>query len=184
VEVLRVLFGQRPGGNRRRVFAVIAAVVVAAVAGLSALSGKSAPVQRVPTETPDALATPTATLTPTVTVTATPTVTLIGPVRAVRRAARAFLKGYVAWAYGRGSAAQIKAVAPALRRNLVNGTLKARPNVAKARPRITGPSKRDVQISGDVARVTAFVDDGVQPAYAIIVTLDLTGGHWLAEAVQ
>jgi hypothetical protein len=186
VELLRALFGQRPSGDRRRVFAVIAAIVVAAVVGLSAL-GKPASVRPAPVAaagTPDVLVTPTVTSVPTVTATATPAGARIGPVRAVRRAARTFLGGYVAWAYGRGSATQIQAVAPALRRNLAAGTLKARPNVAKAHPRITGPLKRDVQISGNLARATAFVDDDVQPAYPITVTLSLTDGHWLAEAVQ
>jgi hypothetical protein len=96
--------------------------------------------------------------------------------------ARRFLAGYLPYSYGRRPASSIKAVTPALRRDLVRHTPRVPPALAeKARPQLLGLTLSG--IADDRVILVARIDDG-QSRYAALVTVRRQGQEWAVSQVR
>src|SRR4051812_29592304 len=110
----------RPLNSRNRSFWIVLALIVVAFVILSAASDTHAPAPSAPVAatSPTAIATPAQTAAPVATASTTPQQATSAAVTAVRRAAKAFTPGYLAWAYGNGTADAIEAISPQMRARL------------------------------------------------------------------
>lgn len=101
-----------------------------------------------------------------------------------KRAARAFLAGYLPFSYGQAQAEEIRAVAPALRAELARNPPRVpRDLVAKARPRLARDGLLVSGATGAAVILTAQVDDG-QARYVVLVEVRRRGDRWLVVRVQ
>ncbi len=98
-----------------------------------------------------------------------------------RQAARAFLAGYLQFAYGRASPASVRAVTSGLRRQLVRSRAPITPVEQSRRPRVLGVTA--LVRRPDVVAV-ALVDDGGIANYAVTLTLRKHGAGWLVSGVD
>jgi hypothetical protein len=163
--------------QRRRAFAAAAAVVltVAALVALAFPGGnaRKRPVVRPAAPTP-AVSVPTSQPAPTLTP---------AHVAAAKTAARAFLRGYLAYTYGHRR--PLEAVAPTLKRAVVSRPVpRVPPQMRHAHPQIVA-----LTTEGATARrvpVTATVTDGVT-SYTVQVIAEpssTTGGWWVVAVTQ
>jgi hypothetical protein len=97
------------------------------------------------------------------------------------RAARQFLAGYLRFAYGRASAASVRAVTPALRLQLTRARAQVTPVERRRRPRVV--SLTTVGQARVVVVATALVDDGGVANYAVRLAVRQTSRGWLVSRV-
>jgi hypothetical protein len=164
-------------GQRRRAFAVAAAVIlaVAAVVALALPGGhtRKRPVVRPAAPTPT-VAAPTPQTAPTLTP---------AHVAAAKTAARAFLRGYLAYTYGHRR--PLEAAAPTLKRAVTSRPVpRVPPRMQRAHPHIVA-----LTTDGATARrvpVTATVTDGAT-SYTVQVVAEpssTTRGWWVVAVTQ
>ena len=99
-----------------------------------------------------------------------------------RRAAHAFLEGYLRFAYGRASGASVPAAAPALRRQLSHDHVLVTPVQRRRRPRVVS-----LTATGEATGVvfaTGLIDDGGIAAYSLRITLQKQRTGWLVSGVD
>ena len=104
------------------------------------------------------------------------------PARAgVREAGRRFLRGYVAFLYGRREADELEGASADLRRaprrarlRVPPGRLSRTPTIVDVRAAVQAPR---------VVQVTATVDDGDLAAYPVTAFLERRAGRWLVTHV-
>jgi hypothetical protein len=97
-------------------------------------------------------------------------------------AAERFLGSYLAFAYGQARAPQVRAVTPALGRQLMRGRTPIAPVELSRRPRVAW--LRLVGMTPGFALATAMVNDGGITPYPLRFTLQARGGHWSVNGVQ
>jgi hypothetical protein len=100
----------------------------------------------------------------------------------VRVVAGRFLRSYLRFAYGTGTAGEVKAVTPAFRRQLTAERARATPVERGLRPRVL--------VIGTVATTpgfvvaTATIEDGGVATYRLRFMLRERAGRWLVSSVQ
>ena len=102
-------------------------------------------------------------------------------VASAKRAARAFLAGYLPYIYGHHGAARLRGASGALRHQLAT-----HPPRVPARERQRHPRLVTVQSNGvspDHAEIAALVDDGHRH-YTIVLELTRRGRRWLITSLQ
>ena len=95
---------------------------------------------------------------------------------AARRVGERFLKRYVAFLYGRGSADELEDATLELRRGLRRARLRVPPARAARAARIV--RLLSVEQSSDTVVVTAVVDDGDVAAYPVTAFVERWAGSW------
>jgi hypothetical protein len=98
-----------------------------------------------------------------------------------RGAANGFLVTYLRFAYGRASAAAVKAVTPELHSQLVQERAQITPAERQRHPRVV--SLRVVGIMPGFAAATAAVEDGGIATYPLRFTLQRSAGRWSVSSV-
>jgi hypothetical protein len=96
-------------------------------------------------------------------------------------AANGFLVTYLRFAYGRASAAAVKAVTPELHSQLVQEGAQITPAGRQRHPRVV--SLRVVGIMPGFAAATAAVADGGIAAYPLRFTLQRIASRWSVSSV-
>lgn len=176
-----------PAAARPRAFALFAAVIIAG-ATLMAIGLRHQPAPRAsapagapirpaapPPSTPTPAAAPAA-------VNPSPPGRPVGPDRAggappgAERSARAFLGGYLAYLYGRGSARAIPLASVEVRRALVARPPRVSPAQRERHPRIAAVSAQP--LTGGAISLTATIDDGGVARYPIRVKLARRARSW------
>jgi hypothetical protein len=104
------------------------------------------------------------------------------PPRAVDRAARRFLAGYLRYLYGRGGARQIRAVSGALRRRLAARPPRVSPATRQRRPRITAITGR--RVGARRWALVAQVEDGGVERYPLSLQLDRQHGTLVVTRLE
>ncbi len=99
-----------------------------------------------------------------------------------RRAAKRFLAGYLALAYGRGSALAIRGVTQALRRQLLSQGAQLTPVERRRRPRVV--ALHTVGTTPVFVVATAVIDDGGLATYRLRFTLSRAAGCWAVSGVE
>jgi hypothetical protein len=99
-----------------------------------------------------------------------------------RRVARTFLAGYLRFAYGRAPAASVRAVTPALRRQLKRERARVTPVERRRRPRVV--SLTALGQARPVVVATALIDDGGIASYEVRMTLHEARAGWLVSRVH
>jgi hypothetical protein len=161
--------------ERRRLFALAAAVLALAAVALAALA--PAPDHD---PAPPARPEPPASVAPAAPPPAP--VTRSTPVpQGAERAARRFLKGYLRFLYGHAGAREIERATPQLRRRLSRSRLRVPPAARRRRPRVARLEAR-LMAAGEVA-VRAEVADGGVARYPVAVTVRPGAGGWRVVAV-
>ena len=92
------------------------------------------------------------------------------------------MSGYLRFAYGKAPASSVRAVAPALRRQLRGQRALVAPVQRLRHPRVV--SLMATGQERGVVLATALVDDGGIANYAVRVTLRDTRSGWLVSAVD
>jgi len=159
----------RPIGERERraAFTAISVVLIAA-ALLLAMTGTGVPAsQRV--RGPQVAAS-----------TSVPVKRAARPAEAVR-AARKFLDGYLAFAYGRGPASAVKDTTSRLAAALTDRARMVPPGLRRLHPRLI--ALRITSSTGGAIVVTGLVKDGEVVAYPIRVLLAARGGRYLVAGL-
>jgi hypothetical protein len=105
-----------------------------------------------------------------------------GDARAAAAAARAFLKGYLPYSYGRAHAERIRAAAIPLLRELEASPPRVPASVARARPQLVSVHA-EAATGGSGIDVVAVVEDG-RRRYRIPLAVRNTGGRWVVTAVS
>lgn len=172
--------------ERRRAFALAAAVVLIAAVGLLAVRPAD---QDGETRAPAVSAPPIATAPddaparrgPSAGAEGAPAPEGIAAER-VERTARRFLDGYLAYLYGRGRARAIRAATPALARRLARNRPRVSPATRQRRPRVTGLSAQRLDRRRELV-VAEIVDGGVS-RYPIELVLLRHGDRWLVDRVE
>ena len=95
---------------------------------------------------------------------------------AARRVGERFLRRYVAYLYGRGSADELKGASRELRRVLRRARVRVPPARAARTPRIV--RLQSTEQSPDTVVVTALVDDGDLAAYPVTALVERRAGFW------
>jgi hypothetical protein len=169
------LITERVSPTRRRVaLAAVMLVVLATAAALSAPHRHRRPVGRTPTVTRARERTPPTSL-------PVPAVAAADLARA-RRAAARFLRGYLQLAYGRGSAASVAAVTPALRDHLLSQDVRLTPAERRRRPRMIS-LQLEAQ-AREVVVATAMIADGGITTYPLRLTLRRGTAGWLVSRID
>lgn len=96
------------------------------------------------------------------------------------RAARAFLRAYLPYSYGRGAGETFGGVTLALRRKLQQQPPRLTPEMRKARPRVV--DLRATRVQRERVLLFADVEDGIQP-YSLLLTLIRRGDGWVVADV-
>lgn len=99
-----------------------------------------------------------------------------------RRVARTFLAGYLRFAYGRASAAAVRGVTPALRRQVKRERVQLTPVERRRRPRVITLTALG-QAAGVVV-ITALIDGGGIANYAVRLTVRQASRGWLVSRVD
>ena len=155
--------------ERTRAIVIAAVLVVVALVGLLALERPTRPSAEPAATAPVA---PPAATPPEAADHPVPT---RGELRSARQTAKRFLKGYLAYSYGRGTAADIEGVGPNLRRELAARPPRVPGTVARLRPRVM-----TIQLEAEETEnveATGLVRDG-ERAYSIVFELDQTADGW------
>jgi hypothetical protein len=99
-----------------------------------------------------------------------------------RRAVRTFLVGYLRLAYGRGSGSSVRAVTPALRRQLSREHDLVSPVERRRHPQVV--SLAALRKAAGVVVATALIDDGGVASYAVRLTLRQEPAGWLVSGID
>ena len=99
-----------------------------------------------------------------------------------RRVSTRFLAGYLAFAYGRGSAPATRGVTQALRRQLLSQRAQLTPVERRRRPRVV--SLQTVGTTPTLVIATAVIDDGGVATYRLRFTLSRAAGRWAVSSVE
>lgn len=96
-----------------------------------------------------------------------------------RRAARRFLRGYLAWLYARGRVREVQAITPRLRATLARARARKTPAQRRRRPRVVA---LDVigQSRGAVIATARVADGGTAP-YSLSFNLTRRHGDWIVS---
>lgn len=168
-------------GERRRLFAAAALLIVLAAVLLS-VTGQPATTDRPTIEpaAPPSVVEPPRDEPPGVQgVEGSDASTRAAP-EPVQRAARRFLKGYLAYLYGRGDADEIDPASPALERRLQRERLRVSPATRRRDPRIADVGAR--RLERDRYLVTATIADGGVADYPVELTLARRSGEWVVNS--
>ena len=104
------------------------------------------------------------------------------PARAgAREAGQRFLRGYVAFLYGRRDADELEGASADLRRSLRRARVRVPPARLSRTPTVV--DLRVVLQAPTVVQVTATVDDGDLAAYLVTASLERRAGRWLVTHV-
>ncbi|MDP2710337.1 MAG: hypothetical protein Q8O56_03885 [Solirubrobacteraceae bacterium] len=172
--------------ERRRAFALAAAVVLIAAVGLLAVrpadrngeirapAASAPPIATAPNDTP-------ARREPSAGAEGAPPPEGIAAER-VERTARRFLDGYLAYLYGHGRAGAIRAATPALARRLARNRPRVSPATRQRRPRVTDLSAQRLDPGREL--VVAEIADGGVARYPLELVLVRRGGRWLVDRVE
>lgn len=98
------------------------------------------------------------------------------------RAARAFLRDYLPYGYGKGDGNGWKAATPAERKKLGGQPVRVTPDMRKARPELTGLRVPSTKPPKGQVLLYADVEDGVLP-YTLLLTLVKHRGGWAVTEV-
>ncbi len=174
IDRLRLFFTQPiPPAARPRAFALFAALVVAGASLMAiALHHHPAPRASGPAGAPTRAATPPPTG-PSQAVAPAP-VSLAPP--AAEQSARAFLRGYLAYLYGRANARAIPLASAQVRRALAARPPRVYPAQRERHPKITALSAQP--LAGGAISLTATIDDGGVARYPIRVKLVRRARSW------
>ena len=93
-----------------------------------------------------------------------------------------FLAGYLPFAYGRASAVPVRAVTPALARQLRRDRAQVTPVERRRRPRVF--SLTALGRASGVVVATALIGDGGITSYAVRITLREARAGWLVSRVD
>ena len=156
-------------GMRRRLFALVAAIVLVAALVLDLAGRPSQSIPTPPTPSATSLRRPPATPSQT----ARPAGPAEPGARAAEAAARRFLQGYLAYLYGHGPPSAVRAASPLLRRRLGRERPRVSPATRRRRGRVAELSARRLRDGGFA--VTATIDDGGVARYPITLTLERRG---------
>jgi hypothetical protein len=99
-----------------------------------------------------------------------------------RRVAERFLAGYLAFAYGRGSALAIGGITPALRRQLLSQRAQLTPVERRRRPRVV--ARQTLGTTPRFVVATAIIDDGGVTTYRLRFTLWGGADRWAVSGVE
>jgi len=99
-----------------------------------------------------------------------------------RRVAKRFLAGYLAFAYGRGSARAVRGITQTLRRQLLSPRAQLTPVERRRRPRVA--SVQTVGTTPVFVVATAVIDDGGFARYRLRFTLSRSAGRWAVSSVE
>lgn len=113
---------------------------------------------------------------------AEPAGTNLAPIAALQEAkvaARGFLRGYLAYAYGRAGARAIEHATDRLRAALASAPPRVDVATGRRRARV---KLLTAEFDGDGVAVNAYVDDGDR-RYVVPVAMTREGGRWVAEDV-
>jgi hypothetical protein len=191
------LFLNRPlsDADRPRLFAIAAALILAAAVVLAAIDGAGPAPERtraiIPAATPaDAAADIAVPPAPSPTPTAAPPSEEGTPppgfeaspadVARAKRAARGFLADYLPYTYGRGRGGEISAATAELRRRLVRERPRVPARERGRRPRVV--LLQSDGVSPDRGRLLALVRDG-RRGYSVGLELARTDGRWRVTRV-
>lgn len=100
----------------------------------------------------------------------------------VRRAASRFLEGYLPFAYGRASARSVRALTPALRRQLIREHAQLTPVERRRHPRVV--SLEAAGRATGVVLATALVEDGGITTYPLRLTMQRIADAWVVTGVD
>jgi hypothetical protein len=96
--------------------------------------------------------------------------------REAHATARRFLRGYLAFLYGRANAGDITDITEPLHEELERSAPRVPPAQRQRRPRVI--DLRLTRQAPAAVLVTATVDDGDVAVYPLVFTLDRRGGRW------
>ena len=99
-----------------------------------------------------------------------------------RRVSARFLAGYLAFAYGRGSALAVRGITQALRRQLLSQRAQLTPVERRRRPRVV--AVQTVGTTPAFVVATAVIDDGGVATYRLRFTLRGGAGRWAVSGVE
>jgi hypothetical protein len=99
-----------------------------------------------------------------------------------RRVSARFLAGYVAFAYGRGSALAVRGITQALRRQLLSQRAQLTPVERRRRPRVV--AVQTVGTTPVFVVATAVIDDRGLARYRLRFTLQRGAGRWAVSSVE
>ena len=99
-----------------------------------------------------------------------------------RRVAGRFLRSYLKFAYGRGSAGSVKGVTLGLRSQLISQRAQSTPAERGRHPRVV--SLATVATTPGFVVATATIEDGGIAAYRLRFAFRKEGGRWLVGDVQ
>lgn len=102
-------------------------------------------------------------------------------VAGARRVARRFLRGYLAFLYGRGRVADVPHVSSSVRQGLARGRARKTPAQGRRRPRVAELTV--IGQAADAAIATAQVDDGGVATYPLTFTLVRRAGRWIVNSL-
>jgi hypothetical protein len=163
---------------RARLAAIAAAVVVALNIVASALTPTSH--QPHPRSRNPARLVPSATSTDGVQ--RQPSPVSAADLAAARETAERFLAGYLPFAYGRASAQSVRALTPAVRRQLIHEHAQLTPVERRRHPRVVSLEAAG-QATG-VVLATALVEDGGITTYPLRLTVQRVAGAWVVSGVD
>ncbi len=166
--------------ERRLAFALAAAIIVIAAGALVLTRGSSPPTMPPRPAAPIAPSRPIAPPPPIVPPPAAfggPRGPAAAPADAAQDA-RVFLRGYLAYLYGRAPARAIRGATPPLVRRLERERPRVSPATRARHPRIVALTAR--RIAGGRVAATATIADGGVARYPILVVLTRHRGRWQA----
>jgi hypothetical protein len=100
----------------------------------------------------------------------------------VRRVSERFLAGYLAFAYGRGSALAVRGITHALRRQLLSQRAQLTPVECRRRPRVV--AVQTIGTTPTLVVATALIDDGGLATYRLRFMLSRSAGRWAVSSVE
>lgn len=100
----------------------------------------------------------------------------------VRQAASRFLESYLPFAYGRASVQSVRALTPALRRQLTREHAQFTPVERRRHPRVV--SLEAASQATRVVLATALVEDGGITTYALRLTVQMAADGWRVSGVD
>lgn len=166
-----------PARGRRAVVAVGALLLLAlAIAALTLTAPREDGRHRASVSPPRAPAGATQTSSPRV-----PAPVSEAELVGARLAAERFLAGYLPFAYGRGRAATIAGVTPALSRQLLQERVAVPPAERGRQPRVV--SLQTVGTTPGFVVATAVIDDGGLSTYRLRFILQRSSGAWAVSSV-
>src|SRR5437764_8845850 len=99
-----------------------------------------------------------------------------------RQAVTRFLASYLPFAYGQGSALEIRGIPPALRHQLLGQRAQLTPAERRRRPRVM--SLQTIGTTPAFVVATAMIDDGGVSTYRLRFTLQPEADRWAVSSAE